>query len=109
MSKLTRPVAQSETDVLSPLLRAQFSLSTWLLLGAVLQGAITLLPVSRPFVVLPAFALFAYRILSTIVDIWIFKPGQKGEILEKTTVAFDRDPKSDGTIAVLLLCFKYNQ
>lgn len=93
----------------APFFRSLLDLSTWLLIGASAQAIITLLPLSKRYVILPPLALLSYRILSTIIAASTYKPGQNGEILHKVTTDFSRDPASDGSVCVLLLGFKINQ
>ena len=90
-------------------IRDQLDLSTWLMLGAVAQGFIALLPLSRSAAFAPTLLLGLYKSLKLITAISSYRPGDKGEILHKVTADYHEDVKSDGGICIFLLGFKSHQ
>ncbi|EON60919.1 hypothetical protein W97_00129 [Coniosporium apollinis CBS 100218] len=90
-------------------IRDQFTISTWLSLGAILQTAAYML-IGR-LSLLPAFALVTYRILDTFLMTVGVKhnPGMDGVILNKFAAAFPdaegkfgKKPARDGVVCFLI-------
>ena len=122
-SASSRPVnTRSFAAFLHNLVRDQFTLGTWLLLGAAAQSLLILLPLPSTYVVAPAFTLLLLQLLDTIsVSMgWKRNSYLDGTIGTKVTALLPqpdgsfsaRAPNSDsdgGKVAVLLLGFRTNQ
>ena len=120
-SASSRPAnTRSFATFLHNLVRDQFTLGTWLLLGAAAQSLLILLPLRSTYVVAPAFALLILQLLDTILVSMGWKrnsylDGTNGTqvtvLLPQLDGSFSaRAPNSDsGKVAVLLLGFRTNQ
>lgn len=78
------------------LIRQNFDISTWLLMGATLQTAVLLLPIRPVFALAPAVLLLAFKFLNTIL-IWfglLENPLMKDSVRGKQTARY---PQSTGT------------
>jgi hypothetical protein len=75
--------------------RAQFTISTWLCVGAVLQSLLVLLPLPVYYTVLPSIALLAYKIINTYLIQWGFRENKlmDGVLMGRHSAIF---PNSDG-------------
>jgi hypothetical protein len=77
-------------------LRAQFTISTWLCVGAAFQSLLVLLPLPVYYTILPSIVLLAYKIINTYLELWGFKRNHlmDGVIKRRYSAIF---PNSDGS------------
>ncbi|OCK76366.1 hypothetical protein K432DRAFT_306517 [Lepidopterella palustris CBS 459.81] len=103
------------------LIRDQFTLSTWILLGAAIQGTLLLLPLRPTYVIGPSFALLALKLIDTICVTlgWRRNAYLDGTIGSKFSTLLPQPDGTfgsarqtanpdDGKVAVLLLGFRTN-
>ncbi|ORY10973.1 hypothetical protein BCR34DRAFT_336590 [Clohesyomyces aquaticus] len=118
----TRPPAQSvksSTIPLHALIRDQFTITTWLLLGALLQAIATLtLPYRNILIVMPVFMTLSYKLTRQLLILCSILPNPRmaGVVPKRVTPVYPSDGTSDlsatdaasSPICALLIAAKSN-
>jgi hypothetical protein len=100
------------------IVRDNFTISTWLLLGASLQCLLLALPLRPSYAVLPALLLLGYRFINGLLMCFgtINHPYADGVIPSKTVTVYPESANingerkvSDGGICVIMLFARCNQ
>lgn len=91
-------------------LRDNFTISTWLLIGASLQCALLALPIRPSYALIPALSLLAYRFVHWLLQCFgvIAYRYTDGIVKGKLSVAYpetysDSKTKGDGGVCVIML------
>jgi len=104
----TRPKSQYFTNpyMLLSIIKDNFSLHTWLLMGALIQGLICLLPYRNIALISPGLLLLAYKLASTLLMTFglIKHPYMEGVIPGRTAVIYPTEKGSQGKPCDRPLC-----
>lgn len=100
----TRPLTQTARAprfiALAELIHSNFSLTTWLLTGAILQSTLTILLPSNPYALLPALLLLTARILNALlIHCSILPNPYLKDVLPGKTTALLPSPQGDLSLA----------
>ena len=88
----------------TPFLRDQLDINTWLLIGAILQCAISLLPLSNSIKLTPALCALTYKVIDTVMISYNLKanPMMDKVITHKQTNSFEKDDSFDGFVVFII-------